>query len=829
MEDIMDQELGFQNRAYTVREQRYKSKNLVRGSSSCRRIVLRFSRIGLMDICEIYTFRHYVGRPARHLWRKVSIVLRFAICLSFKKLADHHKQRDQYRPSPSSSSSAGLMEIDPFDHCAGIDPLLHHLEYGLSSSSSALRSPGKVAYICVCTIDKYEWYAFDVSDDIKHNQTPPPAKYINYPVPFHEDDESGVVNLKPQVTANMDWILGWEILGFKKLYVLDDWKGPLASGESNRVDRIDVGRISFYPWEWEPVQNMPNQITASAHTCVLGGKFYCLGGGHRSQKVESVRKSQLAMPYYLSLKAGSSAPPPPPCLDIDKILSASKEVHKPYLPSQSLGLEGQSPNSESDRDVHKQLSSAIEVAISKRYLLEKTIYMHYFDNNYSSPYSYIFFVQQKYYIEKLFYHNCVRQKYFHKKLISAMKYAQPCSLSLNYPVMDYFLKAISLVEEFFRPSVEEYEQILKTSVEEFHIPSVEEFHKPLVEFVEFHNKSFEEFEWVEEFHKALIQGLEKFVKLSTKEFKDRPSVEESHMLPVEKFLRPQLPSVEEFFKPRFPSQNMQLELERQSPWIMAYDTRQKKWESLLDPPYLPIKIDNIFTAAREFPNQCFVVGLPEDCVLQIYHVNTQQWEVQEFKICPKFGPKVLTGPALSVDSKLYWYSVDDHCLVGYDLETKMWFMGNFPIHDHGERFGVLDVDTPPCLAHLRGDDFCLLWVSVLQHKSMKSSESKDNFISRLHCMKLRVTTGNLHPESGIISLEVSILSCQSYLAPGLKFFRGGLVGWSFKILWCLTTVDVLIKVAELIMLFTFLGGLACLLKLRRYASKAFVLLLWFIN
>ncbi|KAF5947518.1 hypothetical protein HYC85_013475 [Camellia sinensis] len=159
---------------------------------------------------------------------------------------------------------------------------------------------------------------------------------------FTNDDESGVVNLKPQATANMDWILGWEILGFKKLYILDDWKGPLASGESNRVDRIDVSRISFYPWEWEPVQNMPNQITASAHTCVLGGKFYCLGGGHSSQKVESVRKSQLAMTYYLSLKAGSS-PPPPPCLDLDKILSAFKEVHKPYLPSQNLELEGQSP------------------------------------------------------------------------------------------------------------------------------------------------------------------------------------------------------------------------------------------------------------------------------------------------------------------------------------------------------------------------------------------------------------------------------------------------------------------------------------------------------
>ncbi|CAL5405381.1 unnamed protein product [Camellia sinensis] len=784
-----------------------------------------------MEIDEYYTLRHYIGPPDRHpahLWRKVSIVLLFPIRLSLL----HRKQRDQYRPS--------------------------------SSSSSALRSPGKVACICVWTIDKYEWYAFDVSDDIKHNQTPPPAKYINYPIPFHEDDESGVVNLKPQVTAIMDWILGWEILDAKTLYILDDWKGQSASGESNRVDCIDLSRIGFYPWEWEPVQNMPNQITASAHTCVLGGKFYCLGGGHRSQKVESVEKSRLAMPYYLSLKAGTS-PPPPPCLDLDKILSAFKEVPKPYLPSQNLELEGQSPYSESERYVHKQLSKAITVAITKRYVWDQTIYICYRRNLSRDNCSLLsgFFVQQKYYVEKLFYHNYVRQKYFHKKLISAIKYAQPCLLSLKSAVMDYFLKAVSLVEEFFRSSVENCQQILKT----FHMP----FYKPLVEFEEFQKKSFEEFqknsfeeseefeelymppaedsEDFEDFELPLAKDFEDFLELSTKEFKEflkpsvenfrrklvkeslrkpsksfilsveeqvlkqsveefpkpsveefpkpsveefpkraveefpkpsveefpKPSVEEFRKPSVEEFLEPWLPWVEEFFNPRFPSQNKQLEMERQSPWVVAYDTRQHKWESLLDPPYRPIKTDNIFTAAREFPNQCFVVGLPEDCLLQIYHVNAQQWEIQEFKICPKFGPKVLTGPALSVDSKLYWYSVDDHCLVGYDLVTKMWFVGNFPIHDHGEHFGVLDVDTPPRLAHLGGDNFCLLWVSVLQHKSMNSSESKDNCISRLHCMKLQVTTGNIHPESGIISLEVSILSCQSHLASGLKFFRGGLV------------------------------------------------------
>ncbi|GMP81598.1 hypothetical protein CsSME_00036250 [Camellia sinensis var. sinensis] len=133
------------------------------------------------------------------------------------------------------------------------------------------------------------------------------------------------------------------------------------------------------------------------------------------------------------------------------------------------------------------------------------------------------------------------------------------------------------------------------------------------------------------------------------------------------------------------------------------------------------------------------------------------------------------GPALAVNGKLYWYSVHGLGLVGYDLITNIWFEGNIPIHDCGKDFGVLENDTPPRLAHISGDEFCLLWVSVLLHHPMTISESKDDCISRLHCMKVQVTTGNLDSDSKIFPLEVSILSCQSYLVPGLKFFRGGLV------------------------------------------------------
>ncbi|KAF5947519.1 hypothetical protein HYC85_013476 [Camellia sinensis] len=486
-----------------------------------------------------------------------------------------------------------------------------------SSSSSGASLPGKFVCICVYTVDKYEWYTFDVSDDIRHNQTPPPAKYINYRVPFHDDDESGLVNLKPKVTANMDWILGWSILGLT-LYILDDWtgdwRGSSVKNESNRVDRIDLVSTRS---KWERVPQMPNQIAVLAHTFVLAGKFYCLGG-FRSKKGELERESLFAMAYDLSVKAGDSLPSPP-CINLDEIFSGAKEVPNPCFPSQKMDLE------------------RLSLRDNKSSLDEE------------GP--------------------------------------NPCLPS----------QKIDLERPLSFPMAPDDSLFGST--------------------------------WLE---------------IS--------------------------PAGEELGNSY--SQNM--ELERHKPWVMAYDPSLNTWESLPDPPSCPVKVDSIFSAAGEFPNPCIVVGSPGDG-LQIYQVNAKKWEKQEFKICPKFGPNVLTGPALAVDSKLYWYSVHDLSLVGYDLVTSMWFVGNFPIHDHGEHFGVRDVDTPPRLAHLGGDMFCLLWVSVLPRRRMKISESKDDYISRLHCMKLRVTTENFHPVNGIIPLEVSILSCQSYLASGLKFFRGGLV------------------------------------------------------
>ncbi|KAI8007144.1 hypothetical protein LOK49_LG07G00189 [Camellia lanceoleosa] len=259
----------------------------------------------------INTFQRYVG-PFRISWPK-----------NIKKSSS---------PSSTLQSSSSSSSI---------------LQSSSSSSDPPLPAPASDVFRFVreligdkciyVAVDKYEWYTFDVSDDIRHNQTPPPAKYINYPVPFHDNDESGLVNLKPKVTANMDWILGWAILGLT-LYILDDWtgdwRGSFVKNESNRVDRIDLGSIGL---KWERVPQMPNQIAVLAHTFVLAGKFYCLGG-FQSKKGQLERESPLAMAYDLSVKTGDSLPSPP-CINLDEVFSRAKEVPNPHLLSQKMDLE----------------------------------------------------------------------------------------------------------------------------------------------------------------------------------------------------------------------------------------------------------------------------------------------------------------------------------------------------------------------------------------------------------------------------------------------------------------------------------------------------------
>ncbi|CAL5331697.1 unnamed protein product [Camellia sinensis] len=203
------------------------------------------------------------------------------------------------------------------------------------------------------------------------------------------------------------------------------------------------------------------------------------------------------------------------------------------------------------------------------------------------------------------------------------------------------------------------------------------------------------------------------------------------------------------------------------------------------------------------PKPCIVVGWPEDRVLRRYDVNTKNWVSEEFEI-PKtrfFGSNHLMGPALAIDSMLYWYSArhTTACLIGYDLMRKTWFMGKFNVHDYGRSYMPEGTGPPPppSLAHLGGDKFCLFWFSVVplnptfitEREQESLSEAEEEVVPiplnleslnyeylRIHCMKLQVTNGSSPLKSGIFPLKVSAISCQSYLVNEYAgYFCGGLV------------------------------------------------------
>ncbi|GMP43544.1 hypothetical protein CsSME_00012863 [Camellia sinensis var. sinensis] len=221
-----------------------------------------------------------------------------------------------------------------------------------------------------------------------------------------------------------------------------------------------------------------------------------------------------------------------------------------------------------------------------------------------------------------------------------------------------------------------------------------------------------------------------------------------------------------------------------SPWAMAFDLSLNQWESLSNPtpiPPFPITITRIFSTAIHVPKPCIVVGWPKDRVLRIYDVNTKNWVSEGFEI-PKtrfFGPDDLMGPALAVDSMLYWYSAQHTtaCLIGYDLMRKTWFMGKFNVHDYGRSYILEHTGLPP------RDKFCLFWffvvmshpnpTTITEEDSLTKEEEEDmeeedveeveNESLRIHCMKLQVTNGSRRSRSGIFPLEIYSISCQSYL------------------------------------------------------------------
>lgn len=165
-------------------------------------------------------------------------------------------------------------------------------------------------------------------------------------------------------------------------------------------------------------------------------------------------------------------------------------------------------------------------------------------------------------------------------------------------------------------------------------------------------------------------------------------------------------------------------------------------------------------------------------VIQFYDVDTKIWRQEEF-ICDIFSPKDLRGKAVAVGGNLlYWYAVGKQCLVGYDVTTKMWFVGYVPMHDLSNYWVSEErrVDAPPSLAHLGGDMFCLFWISrIVPQPPVRRATFFPGYTNRIHCVKIRVTPPTCPGDRGIIPLEPTIMSCQSYIVHGTKAFCDELV------------------------------------------------------
>lgn len=224
---------------------------------------------------------------------------------------------------------------------------------------------------------------------------------------------------------------------------------------------------------------------------------------------------------------------------------------------------------------------------------------------------------------------------------------------------------------------------------------------------------------------------------------------------------------------------------RSPAWGMAYDPNLDEWESVIDPPY-PCRPPFFVAAMGDgSPEPRIVVGSSQNhllTLLQVYYVGTNIWEEMEFD----GAPKGLNEAPVAVDNRLYWYAQDDECLVGYDIVTKMWFLGSLHLHDHSDYVDPINPMShfPVRLAHLggRGDQvfFCLFWVSRFLPRTRTVDHmvppKREDLITRLHCMKFRVSiNSNLSTNQGNVPLDVSIHSCQSYLVPGERTFMDALV------------------------------------------------------
>lgn len=189
-----------------------------------------------------------------------------------------------------------------------------------ASASSSSLPPQLEKFACILLKNTrshdLEWYTFDVSDDLEHDQpaTSQPVRlcypFLPPPAPYHVDKETVVEFKQPTATAKYD-LRGWAISGLSNKKILYRIHAEAeASGVNYFVGHgfccIDLlsststtatTTMQQPMTEWEGLRPVPNKLAiddveeAAAHILVLSGKVYCLGGStkKRRRKEEKLR------------------------------------------------------------------------------------------------------------------------------------------------------------------------------------------------------------------------------------------------------------------------------------------------------------------------------------------------------------------------------------------------------------------------------------------------------------------------------------------------------------------------------------------------------------
>lgn len=198
-----------------------------------------------------------------------------------------------------------------------------------SSSSSSAAAAEKSAFVLVENLKhEFEWYAFNISDDVEVNKPPPSILHYSIWKDFHQDHGSkAVVKFKPpSATVKIEEEeLGhcWAILGLednkkKTIYRIcfEDQMFQLTEDKAvvksvGRLSRADV--LTSDPTGktmWESLDSMPNYLSyLNAHIVPLSDKVYCLGG--LTEVNHDHDQSPWAMSYDRRLEAWQCLPDPP--------------------------------------------------------------------------------------------------------------------------------------------------------------------------------------------------------------------------------------------------------------------------------------------------------------------------------------------------------------------------------------------------------------------------------------------------------------------------------------------------------------------------------------